>query len=187
MLRALDEFVLEGPPTTIAFHQLALQHPDFVAGHATTAFVGRLDLTTLQGGAQRALPQLAAAPAPNGAQGADAPANGRRFQVAVDGQTFTVDVAELLPQGAAGRRNRARQGASRAATGSVSSPMHGTVIRIPVQEGAQVERGTVVCVIEAMKMENEILAPESGTVASIAVKPGDTVDAGVELLRIEPE
>ena len=55
MLRALDEFVLEGPPTTMAFHQLALQHPDFVDARATTTFVSRLDLSGL-GRIGRSLP-----------------------------------------------------------------------------------------------------------------------------------
>lgn len=64
--------------------------------------------------------------------------------------------------------------------------MHGVVIRVPVEEGERVERGTVVCVVEAMKMENEILAPEAGTVTNITVKAGDTVDVGAQLLQIQP-
>jgi biotin carboxyl carrier protein len=63
--------------------------------------------------------------------------------------------------------------------------MHGVVIRVPVEKGVVVERGTVVCVVEAMKMENEILAPHDGTITEVIVKSGDTVDVGAALLRVQ--
>ena len=62
--------------------------------------------------------------------------------------------------------------------------MHGVVIRTPVEEGAIVERGAVLCVIEAMKMENEVLAPHAGTVTGITVRAGDTVNSGALLMRL---
>ena len=183
MLRALDEFVLEGPPTTIPFHRLALNQPEFIAACASTGFVARLDLSTLSGYLSRTLPVAAPAPAPATAAPQPIVPGGRRFQVQVDGQPFTVDIAEVRG-GAQARRERSG-GTASAAAGMVSSPMHGVVIRVPVEEGQQVEGGTVVCVIEAMKMENEVLAAQAGTVRRILVKAGDTVDAGMALLEVE--
>ena len=184
MLRALDEFVLEGPPTTIPFHRLALSQPEFIAARASTGFVARLDLTALSGYIARALPAMApAAPSTGMAMSQPVDPGSRRFRVQVDGQPFMVDIAEERG-GTRARRGRSRDTATTAA-GAVISPMHGVVIRVPVEEGQQVERGAVVCVVEAMKMENEVLASQAGTVQRILVKAGDTVDAGVLLLELQ--
>ena len=61
------------------------------------------------------------------------------------------------------------------------APMPGRVIRLAVTEGAAVEAGSVVAVLEAMKMEHELLAPAAGTVAAVHVAEGDQVDAGAAL------
>lgn len=76
-----------------------------------------------------------------------------------------------------------------AATGSagsitVSSPMPGKILSVKTSVGAAVKRGDVVMVLEAMKMENEIVAPEDGTVASINVAAGDAVEAGDTLATL---
>ena len=55
-----------------------------------------------------------------------------------------------------------------------------------MSEGQTVDQGVVVCVVEAMKMENEIIAPHAGIITDIAVKVGDTVDSGMLILRINP-
>ncbi len=70
-------------------------------------------------------------------------------------------------------------------TGSLVSPMPGRVRRVEVAAGDRVERGQVVVILEAMKMEHAILSPREGVVGTIAFKEGDLVDAGVELVEIE--
>jgi acetyl-CoA/propionyl-CoA/long-chain acyl-CoA carboxylase, biotin carboxylase, biotin carboxyl carrier protein len=67
----------------------------------------------------------------------------------------------------------------------LTSPIQGTVLRVPVSEGDEVEQGTLVCVIEAMKMENEITAPRGGRLAELSVAEGGTVAAGDSIARIE--
>jgi acetyl-CoA/propionyl-CoA carboxylase biotin carboxyl carrier protein len=186
MLRALDEFVLEGPPTTIPFHRLALAQPEFIAARATTGFVSRLDLAALDT-SQRTLPgaatvAVAASPSENG--GTAQVGASRRFQVRVEGKPFLVEVAEVRAGPGRNGRGREKRGSGAQVDGTVSSPMHGVVIRVPVSEGQRVEQGAVVCVVEAMKMENEIVAPHAGVVSGITVKAGDTVDVGTLLLRI---
>lgn len=67
---------------------------------------------------------------------------------------------------------------------SVDAPMPGTILDIKVAEGAKVSSGDVLIVLEAMKMENDIVAPKDGTVASINVNKGDSVEAGQALITI---
>ena len=61
---------------------------------------------------------------------------------------------------------------------SVNAPMPGTILKVNVQQGQAVKAGTVLCVLEAMKMENEILAPKDGTVTQVAAVKGASVDTG---------
>jgi acetyl-CoA/propionyl-CoA carboxylase biotin carboxyl carrier protein len=105
MLRALDEFILEGPATTIGFHRLALEHPLFVQARATTSFLRHLDLAGLPR-TGRKLPETGTTPAP--AVDPTPLPGGRRFQIAVDGRPFIVDVSEI--GGTLGRRERRRAG-----------------------------------------------------------------------------
>lgn len=67
---------------------------------------------------------------------------------------------------------------------SVDAPMPGNILDIKVANGASVKSGDVLMVLEAMKMENDIVAPQDGTVASINVNKGDTVDAGQSLITL---
>jgi biotin carboxyl carrier protein len=69
--------------------------------------------------------------------------------------------------------------------GAVSAIMPGKVVRIEVQEGDEVERGQVVAVLEAMKMENELNAPVAGVVKRVCVSPGANVEQGQVVLEIE--
>jgi len=63
-------------------------------------------------------------------------------------------------------------------SGAVVSPMQGTILSVTVTDGDQIEAGGVICVIEAMKMENEITAPHAATVRSLAIAPGQSVSNG---------
>ena len=67
---------------------------------------------------------------------------------------------------------------------SVNAPMPGTLLKLNVQQGQAVKAGTVLCVLEAMKMENEILAPKDGTVTQVAAVKGASVDTGAVLVVI---
>jgi len=69
--------------------------------------------------------------------------------------------------------------------GSVTVPMQGTIVKEPVEVGQAVEAGATVCVLEAMKMENNITADKSGTVKEIKVAPGDSVGSGDVVAVIE--
>ena len=121
----------------------------------------------------------------------------RDYTVEVDSRRFTVKVIGPPPAGggvAAGansvgrpapRRDRAGGSADGAASGSVVSPLQGTVLRVNVKQGQEVEEGAVVCVIEAMKMENEITAPVAGKVEELSVSEGASVAAGDAIALIK--
>ena len=79
--------------------------------------------------------------------------------------------APAAPQGAAG-------------SVKVDAPMPGNILNIKVAAGDSVNKGDVLLVLEAMKMENDIVAPQSGTVASVNVAKGDTVEAGATLITM---
>ena len=103
---------------------------------------------------------------------------GDEFQVAVGGRTHRL---RLLDERARRRQRAAAVDGAR----EVRAAMPGKVVAVLVEAGARVERGQGLLVIEAMKMENEIAAPRAGTVAEVRVKPGQAVEAGELLARID--
>jgi acetyl-CoA/propionyl-CoA carboxylase biotin carboxyl carrier protein len=69
-------------------------------------------------------------------------------------------------------------GAGSASGGMVTAPMQGTIVKVHVAAGAAVSEGDPICVLEAMKMENEVRSPATGEVVALRVQPGDTVTPG---------
>lgn len=67
----------------------------------------------------------------------------------------------------------------------INSPMPGTILDIRVKAGDAVQKGAVLCILEAMKMENEIMAPKDGTIAQVVVQKGATVNAGNVLMTLQ--
>ena len=122
----------------------------------------------------------------------------RKFNITVNGKTYEVDVEEVggAPSAAPAAAPTAAPAAPKAAapaapkaTGSmgankVTAPMPGTVVSIKVYVGDKVESGTLVAVLEAMKMENEIFAGVDGVVASINANAGDSVNTGDVLVSV---
>lgn len=113
----------------------------------------------------------------------------KKFQVTVNGNTYEVLVEELqegqvgsapVPAVAAAPQTApAPKKAAGPVTGTkVTAPMPGTILDIKVAEGASVKEGDVVAVLEAMKMENEIIASVSGKVLSVNTSKGASVDSG---------
>ena len=83
------------------------------------------------------------------------------------------------------REQAAGGGAGAGATEVLVSPIQGTILKVPVSNGDQVEEGALICVIEAMKMENEITAHRAGKVSELSVTEGGSVAAGDTIARIE--
>ena len=184
-IRALKEMTVEGVATTIPADIAILEHPDFAAcTHSTKWVEETLDLSGID---------AAPAGAPSG--DGDSALVQRTTTVEVNGRRFSVAmwVPETAGTAAApGRtkkpaRSSSGSGGSGAGGGSgkVSVPMQGTIVKVLVEIGQQVEAGQGVVVLEAMKMENQIEADKSGVVKAINVAPGDTVGAGDIVVVIE--
>jgi acetyl-CoA/propionyl-CoA carboxylase biotin carboxyl carrier protein len=185
MLRALDEFSIEGPTTLIGFHKALLSHPCFVAGETCHGLVESEELAARAAefdGAALVAPPIAT-------PGGRAATVQRVRTVEVDGRRFEVRLSEPEPEWrtlARRRRERVQQGGAGAGgSDAVVSPMQGTVLSVPVSDGDEVESGQVVCVVEAMKMENEVHAHRAGTVRSLSVKSGQPVATGQVICTIE--
>jgi acetyl-CoA/propionyl-CoA carboxylase biotin carboxyl carrier protein len=190
MLRALSELEIEGIATTKPADVAILTHPDFAAATHSTKWVEEtLDLSGVESSPS------GDGGGPSGDGDADGPkvkrdvdveVNGRRYSVAV--WVPDVPVAAVAGRGAgaaggAGAARPRRVGGGSAATavagsGRVAVPMQGTITKVLVAVGDAVEAGQPVCVLEAMKMENNINADKSGTVAEVKVSPGQSVGTG---------
>jgi len=185
MLRALAEFRIEGPPTLVGFHRALLEHPCFVAGTTCAGVVESEELAArAEELSQRFSHETTSVPA--GADGT-VPTVQRVVAVEVDGRPYEVRFEVTEPPWAAlARRRREREaaGGGGAADGAVTSPMQGTVLKVAVAEGDDVVAGQLLCVVEAMKMENEIVAPSVGIVRDLSVVPGAAIASGQLLCRV---
>ncbi len=185
MIRALGETEIEGIKTTIPAQLLILADPDFKNSKHSTKWVEGLDsIKSLQ---------LPVPDAPDGTkaetseQTVVAEVNGKRFSVKLRLPQMTA--TSVKPKQEAGTRTRSSSSAGRgspgAGSGKVTVPMQGTVVKVVVEVGQSVEVGQPVIVLEAMKMENSILAEKAGIVKEIKVAAGDTVGSGDVVAIIE--
>ncbi|MBR3019501.1 MAG: biotin/lipoyl-binding protein [Clostridia bacterium] len=123
----------------------------------------------------------------------------RKFNITVNGVAYEVEVEEVAagesaapaapkaappaPKAAPAAKPAAAPKAAPVANGTkVNAPMPGTILDVKVAQGAAVKKGDVLLILEAMKMENEILAPQDGTVAQVAVSKGASVNSGDPLV-----
>ena len=115
-----------------------------------------------------------------------------RYYVTVNGKRYEVDVAradafQAAPVAAPAAAAPAAQAAAPAVTGNgetVEAPMPGTIVNVLVTAGQKVNAGDVHVIIEAMKMENEIMAPKAGTITQVVTQKGAKVDTGTPLIVI---
>ncbi len=181
MLRALSEFKIGGVKTLVGFHQALLSHDAFIAAETCHGLVESKELAELASA-------YVAPTAPEGLPGPRAYASERAYEAEIDGRLSTVRIFEDEPQWV----ELARRHAEREKTGGhgaeqVASPMQGTVLKVDVAEGESVTAGKVLCVVEAMKMENEIIAHRTGVISGLAVAVGDAVSAGSPICSILDE
>jgi acetyl-CoA/propionyl-CoA carboxylase, biotin carboxylase, biotin carboxyl carrier protein len=185
MLRALDEFQIEGVRTLIPFHKAIMASEQW--GKAETC----RDLIE----DRQWLKQLAQPKPEPPADEADTvereylvEVSGKRFDVKVRGEAMAPNGAAPTPTAArqAPRRERRTGGGGGGASGdALISPLQGNVFKLLVAQGAQVEEGALICIIEAMKMENEITAHKAGTVAELPISEGAAVASGDTLAVIK--
>ncbi len=185
MLRALGEYEVGGLTTLIPFHKAILATEQWARGETCR------DLMEDKKWLKTTAPEeVEAAEPPEGAE-----VVARDYKVEVSGKLFDVKVigeaaaGGAAPAAAAGRkppkRERKSGGGASASSESLPSPLQGTVLKVAVEQGAEVSEGDLICVIEAMKMENEIAAHRSGKVTALNVSEGAAVSSGDVLAVIE--
>jgi acetyl-CoA/propionyl-CoA carboxylase biotin carboxyl carrier protein len=175
MLRALDEFEVEGIPTTIPFHRWVLETPEFRDATADTRWVER----ALEAGAMTPSVKQEATPS---AQAKTQPP--LRLTVEVEGHRVPVRVwGDARRPPPAPPPSSMGHGGHMA--GIVAAPMQGTILDVKVEVGQSIQPGDVVAILEAMKMENHIAATQEGTVSEISVTKGDVVESGQPLIVVE--
>jgi acetyl-CoA/propionyl-CoA carboxylase biotin carboxyl carrier protein len=182
-LRALDELEVGGVRTLIPFHKALLATDQWANAETCRDLIE--DRAWLKSLAEER-------PSANPVDEDAAEKVERKYAVEVSGKLFEVKViGEAFSGGGTGtangtaaskkapkRRERSGGGAGASADGKLVSPLQGTVLKVNVEKGAQVEAGALICVIEAMKMENEITSPGAGTVEELGVTEGASISTG---------
>jgi len=171
--RALAEFKIEGLATALTFHRAILEDPAYTKNFKVyTSYIEnefKNDIPAYQA-------QVAEVTTKVAAEHLVAEVNGKRFEIKLHTPEPVV------------KRHRAKQSAAGGAGGtSLSSPMQGTVVKVAVEEGATVELGDLVIVLEAMKMEQPLNAHKSGVIKNLKAVIGETVSSGTVLCEIADE
>jgi len=190
-LRALREYDIEGVTTIIPFHRLMLTDETFNEGtHSTKYLDQELDEARIENAQQQWGTQ------PSGSADEEETVS-REFTVEVNGKRFDVDLEEHDPptiateqdsSGGLAERPDAAEDSSTTTSGAgevIEAEMQGTILDVNVDEGDEVGAGDVVCVLEAMKMENDIVAETGGTVSEVPIEAGQNVDTGDPLVVLE--
>ena len=182
--RALAEYRIEGLPTVIPFHQAIVTDPAFTAEDGNfTVYTKWIEEEWVN-----ELPEYTDTADVTEDDEQDA---SQKFVVEVGGRRIEVALPGNLLLGGGNKRKkskkrRGKEGAAANVSGdAVTAPMQGSVIKVAVEEGQEVEEGEVVVVLEAMKMENPVKAHKSGTVTDLKVSTGTQINKGEPILEIK--
>ena len=186
--RALAEFEVDGMPTVIPFHRAVVSDPAF-APTAGSAF--SVHTRWIETEFDNQIPPYAGEEAePDEAAPRErvvVEVGGRRIEVTLPAGLGTVagSAAAAAPAARKPAGRGRRKGAALASGDALTSPMQGTIVKVAVEDGQQVEAGDLVIVLEAMKMENPVTAHKAGTVTGLAAEAGATVSSGAVLCEIK--
>jgi len=187
MLRALSEYDSGGLTTLIPFHEAILATEQWARGETCRDLMEDKEWLKTTAPADAAPPQ----PSEDGGEMLT-----RDYKVEVGGKLFDVKVIGEAPAGGVAapvtgggkkppKRERKGGGGPSASSDALPSPLQGTILKVAVEQGAEVSEGDLICVIEAMKMENEITAHRSGKVEELPISEGTAVGSGDTLVVIK--
>lgn len=173
--RALDEFVIEGMPTALPFHQAVVTDAAFSSAtefkvHTRwieTEFVNEIPVFVGNGSTEDKIEKR---------ETIIVEVSGRRLEVSVPSAVNSSTAAPI--------RSMAKKKHSASTSSSLIAPMQGTVVKVAVAEGDLVEAGTLVLVVEAMKMEQPLLAHKAGRITNLNIEVGTSVASGIVLCEI---
>ncbi|MCF6735330.1 acetyl/propionyl/methylcrotonyl-CoA carboxylase subunit alpha [Blastococcus sp. KM273129] len=180
--RALDELVVEGMPTVIPFHRAVVRDEAFTSEPFT------VHTRWIETEWDNQVPPYSAAPAGHDEetprQTVVVEVGGRRLEVSLPAGLAAGGAAAAPGAAAKPRKRGSGHGGSAASGDSLTSPMQGTIVKVAVEDGATVEAGDLVVVLEAMKMEQPITAHKAGTVSGLTAEVGASVTSGAVLCTI---
>ena len=175
MLRALGEFRVEGIPTTIPLYRWVLQTRAFHKSTHTTTWLEKAlrdaELELPDDGTTQPAPEWTPVPA--------------ELVLEVDGRRVPVRIFDQRRESAPKPPSRSSAHHGESVHSVIAAPMQGTILRVLVEPGQEIQAGDVVCVLEAMKMENAVPAPREGKVAELPIVEGQVVQAGDTLVVLE--
>jgi len=198
--RALAEFDIEGVVTIIPFHRMMLRDEEFLIGRHSTKYLddhldkGKIEEAQEKWGTETKVPEEEEDVVQ---RDFTVEVNGKRFEVNLEEEGgAAIDLDDLDVSGAGGAAQQQRPeaaggdggdggGATAAGEGVIEAEMQGTILEVNVEEGDEIAPGDVVCVLEAMKMENDIVADQGGTVARVPIEEDQSVDMGDPLVVLE--
>jgi acetyl-CoA/propionyl-CoA carboxylase biotin carboxyl carrier protein len=182
--RALDEMVVEGMATVLPFHQRVVRDPAFTGEDGFAVHTRWIETEF-----DNTIPPFdAAAPAEEAEQRQTVvvEVGGRRLEVSLPaGLAFGGGGGTGGGQGRPAPRKRGGKTAAAVSGDALTAPMQGTIVKVAVEDGQQVEAGELVVVLEAMKMENPVTAHKAGTITGLAAAQGETVTQGAVLCEIK--
>jgi len=191
MLRALGEFEIEGLKTLIPFHRALLATEQWERGETCRDLLE--DKTWLK---TLAFPPLSTAAAAGESETVEqtyaVEVSGRRFDVRVVGPPFAGGGAAggASANGAGAGRGAPKRGERKSSSGAggpdvLPSPLQGNMWKVLVKAGDEVQEGQLLCIIEAMKMENEIMAHKAGKIVDLPISEGAAIQAGAPIATIK--
>ena len=182
--RALSEFNVEGIATALTFHRVVVSDPAFAPADPEEAFT--VHTRWIETEFDNQIPAYVAAGAdidePAARNNVVVEVNGKRLEVSLPGE---FGISGNSQAAAPTAKKRERKKAAAASGDSVSAPMQGTIVKVEVAEGQEVQAGDLIVVLEAMKMEQPLTAHKAGTITGLNAEVGTTVPAGTSLCEIK--
>ena len=186
--RALDEFVVDGMPTVIPFHRTVVDDPAFIGDPVEAPETFSVFTSWIETAFDNRIEPYAGA-----AEEAEDPGERQSVTVEVGGRRIEVVLPAGLGAGAAAqagggkkpKRAKGKKSGAAVSGDALTSPMQGTIVKVTAEEGQSVEEGSVIVVIEAMKMEQPLKAHKNGTVTGLTAEVGATVTSGEAICEIK--
>jgi len=183
--RALAEFEVDGMPTVIPFHQAVVNDPAYVGTADTFGVYTSWIETEFDNQIAPYGGELGEAPEPGERQSITVEVGGKRLEVVLPGGLSLGGGAPAVGGAKKPKRSAGKKAGAAASGDAVTSPMQGTIVKVAVEEGATVEEGDIIVVLEAMKMEQPLKAHKAGTVTGLDAEVGATVTSGAVLCEIK--
>jgi acetyl-CoA/propionyl-CoA carboxylase biotin carboxyl carrier protein len=175
MLRALSEFTVEGVPTTIPIHTWILESEEFRTGRHTTTWLERALAEVELPAAADQHPPIGGGPKPRPAD----------ILVEVDGRRVPIRIFDERRESAPRPPTHHDAHHGEHVHGVINAPMQGTILKVLVEKGQEIQAGDVICILEAMKMENHIVSTREGEVTDLPIRAGLVVETGQALAVID--